>query len=128
MTDPPKKPLIPGRVMLIGEEAIPRDVILDLEEPHIQLFMREPDPRAWPPEMHPLISYLSASERVAYKTAAVLDKHSAALQPALERWAVSAWDDLVAEDSLKNEDPQLIINEVVNHVKNLLAALLETKK
>ncbi len=89
MPDRPKKPLIASRVLTLGEGTISPDLLEKLEDRHLQIFMREPDPAAWPPEMEGLVEYLPAEERIGLDVAKVLDRHKDVIDGPLREWALS---------------------------------------
>lgn len=45
------------RMLLIGEDAIPREELEGLTSEHINIFLKEPDPEKWPPEISHLKKY-----------------------------------------------------------------------
>lgn len=120
MPEQPKKPLIPGRVMLIGEEVVPKEVIQELQDHHVQVFMREPDPRKWPREIEHLIYYLPSDERIAFVVSAVLATHDYLLMSSLENWAASVWTDVKGEVDIAEQNREVIVEEMVKHLKDVL--------
>lgn len=116
MSEATNKPLIPQRVMLVGEETVPRHVIEGLEDIHMQIFMREPDPRKWPQEMQHLVQYLPAEDRVGFLISAVLVRHEDPLRDLLGRWIKAVWQDLGEETGITPESRGLLIEEMIKHV------------
>lgn len=50
--------MIMSRVILIGEDIIPKEEIEGLGPEHIRIFLTEPDPAKWPPEILHLKKYI----------------------------------------------------------------------
>jgi hypothetical protein len=82
-----KKPLIQSRVMSMGEGRMPDEVIQELSDEHMKLFLREPDPGKWPPEMAHLREYLPPEERIKWEVYRIASGHDASLDDAFELWA-----------------------------------------
>ncbi len=120
MVEKPDKPLIPSRVFAVGDELIPREIIEEISDHHMQIFMREPDPAEWPDEMSRLISYLPEEERLGFRVASVLRRHDAGIEPQLKAWAVTVWSDLAAEGVLSSENTQRVMDRIVDHLRRLL--------
>ncbi len=128
MTEISQKPLIPSRVMLIGEGHIPRSVIENLEDYQTQIFLREPDPGEWPPEMGHLVQYLPEEERTVFAVAAVLARHEDLLASALERWASAAWKDLTEETIVSRGNIQTVLGEMAKYLRALVVKYLEDRQ
>ena len=122
MSETANKPLIPQRVMLVGEEAIPRHVVEGLEDFHMQVFMREPDPRKWPQEMQHLVEYLPAEDRVGFFVSAVLVRHEDPLREFLVRWTKAVWKDFGEETGITPESRDLLIEEMIKQVAEVVSA------
>jgi hypothetical protein len=111
--------------MLIGEETIPRRIIEELQDHFLQIFMREPDPTKWPPEMAHLVHYLSVDERLGFNLSAVFAKHFHLLEAPMQAWVRSVWTDLRHEVSATGGDRQMVLEEMVEYCRDLLSRFLE---
>jgi len=125
LAEGPKKPLIPGRVMLIGEEGIPREIIDGLQDQHIEIFTREPDPAKWPSEMAHLVHYLPREERLRIGLFNMFEKHRDILEGAIQAWVRSVWTDLRDETSALDSDREAVIEEMVKYLRESILQLLE---
>lgn len=126
MSQKSQKALIADRVLLVGEDAIPRDVLEALEDQHLQIFLREPDLAQWPPEIHHLAQYLSREERIRWQIAAVMARHGSLLGNSLERWARAVWSDLTEGEDGFSIELELVLNEMVKYLEGQLVQYLET--
>lgn len=124
MSDPSKKPLIPDRVMMIGEQAVPPEAIENLPDDRLQIFLREPDTAKWPGDMHDLVKYLSEEERVGYAVAKALAGYDGILKEPLDQWAEAAWKDLAGERGSADESTHVILRAMVKHLEELLLQCL----
>jgi hypothetical protein len=122
MSETTNKPLIPQRVILVGEEAIPRDIVEGLEDFHMQIFMREPDPRKGPQERQHLVQYLPAEDRVGFVISAVLVRHEDPLRDLLGRWTKAVWKDFGEETGITPDSRDLLIEEMIKHVAEVVSA------
>jgi hypothetical protein len=122
MSEIVKKPLIPQRVLLLGEGVIPRHVVEGLEDQHMQIFMREHDPRKWPQEMEHLVQYLPAEDRLEFLISAVLHRHDDLLRDLLERWIEAVWKDLGEEMEITPNDRGLLIEAMTSHAVAVVSA------
>lgn len=120
MTDRPRDSLIPSRVMLIGEGQIPAEVMEALEDRLLGIFMREPDPEKWPPEMGHLVQYLSAEEQTKHSIFKILKRHDHLLGECLQAWASTTWAELIECNVVSPVDRAMILGEMAQHVKALL--------
>ena len=120
MTDEPKKPLIPGRVLIVGEQIITPELMEKLEDGHLQIFMREPDPELWPPEMEELAHYLPIEERISFDLSKIMPRYENIIGNCLRQWTFS-----VLEDLGEVADRQTAVDEMGNHLKKLLVSYLE---
>ncbi len=120
MTDEPKKPLIPGRVLIVGEQIITPELMEKLEDRHLQIFMREPDPELWPSEMEELAQYLPMEERISFDLSKIMPRYENVIGNCLRQWAFS-----VLEDLGEGADRQTALDEMGNHLKKLLVSYLE---
>ena len=120
MTDEPKKPLIPGRVLIVGEQIITPELMEKLEDGHLQIFMREPDPELWPPEMEELAQYLPIEERISFDLSKIMPRYENIIGNCLRQWTFS-----VLEDLGEVADRQTAVDEMGNHLKKLLVSYLE---
>ncbi len=129
MADPQKKPLIPGRVLLVGENAIPREILDRLTDEQMQLFLREPDPARWPPDMAPLVRFLTEEERLKLEVRAACSGHEAELGESLERWTLAVWKELLGKERT-GMAADLILDEMVGYLKTRMMGYLneETSK
>lgn len=125
MADRPREPLIPSRVMLIGEGQMPVEVIEALDDRLLHIFMREPDPEKWPSEMDHLIRYLSPEEQTTLSVSKILRRHDSLLRESLEIWAVTVWEDFLKTEVGNRGDRDKIVEEMAAHVKTLLADFLK---
>lgn len=121
MPEESQKPLIPGRVILIGEEVVPKEVIQELPDHYVQIFMREPDPRMWPREIEHLVHYLPHDERIAFVVSAVLATHDHLLISSLENWAASVWTDVSGEVDIVEQNREVILEEMMRHLRDHLS-------
>ncbi len=81
-----KKPLISERVLLVGEGKIPGEVLEKINDNHLKIFLREPDPHLWPSEISHLVRYLPEEEQLKWKVSGILRKHDDVIIGALEKW------------------------------------------
>lgn len=86
MSAPPKPPLISERVLLIGDERIPRGLVETLSDAQLHAFLRERDPRRWPAGMEGLIEFLSEEERMQALLAPILLRCGPLIRVALHEW------------------------------------------
>lgn len=124
MTDKPREKLIPSRVMLIGEGRIPSEVMEALEDRLLRIFMREPDPDDWPPEMGHLVQYLPAEERIKHSILRILRGHDLLLGESLETWATTVRNELMVSEIVGAADRDMIVEEMAQHLKRLLRGYL----
>ncbi len=117
-----KKPLIPSRVMMVGESSLPQEVVAELSDHHMQIFMREPDPLEWPEEMRHLARYLPAEERIRFSATAIMVRHDSVLAHAVEEWATAVWEELGREIPITRENRLLLLDEMVRHVMEIVSA------
>lgn len=115
-----KKPMIPGRVMLIGNEKIPREVLENLPDDHLKIFLREPDPEKWPQEMRHLAQYVSREEEIELTIADGVSRYDSILQDALERWVAAVLRDLVEDKGVPQDYYRGIFDEMGSHLGDLL--------
>ncbi len=120
MTDEPKKPLIPRRVLIVGEQIITPEVMEKLDDGHLQIFMREPDPELWPPEMEELVQYLSSEERVSFDLSKIMPRYENIIGNCLRQWTLS-----VLQDLGEVADRETAVNEMGDHLRKLLVSYLE---
>jgi len=50
--------VLSDRVWLIGEGVVPMEVFEEMSDETLRIFLEEPDPENWPPEMQSLKAYL----------------------------------------------------------------------
>ncbi len=112
--------------MLIGEGRIPQQVVEELDDRHLQIFLREPDPSQWPREMEPLARFLSEEERIGFMVSGIVSPHDALLRPALESWVSSIRRDLAESKGLAGEDRALLRRAVLKHLESLVEHILHT--
>ncbi|MBI5249219.1 MAG: hypothetical protein HY912_06970 [Desulfomonile tiedjei] len=120
VTETSSKPLIASRVLLLGEQIVAPEIMERLEDRHLQIFMREPDPELWPVEMEDLVQYLPLEERIGFDMAKILPRHEAVLGGPLREWALS-----VSEDIGQSADPQIVLDQMVEHIRKLLSTHLK---
>lgn len=119
-----KKPLIPSRVMLVGEEGIPRHLLDQLRDEQMQILLREPNPADWPADMRWLIDYLPPEERIRSRVAFAVSDKGNLLEDALERWTLSVCDTLAEQGLLRPQNVALILDEATAHLRALMAQWL----
>ncbi|MEW6531595.1 MAG: hypothetical protein AB1473_12205 [Thermodesulfobacteriota bacterium] len=124
MADRPKKPLLPNRVLLIGEGLIPQELLDELGDEAMQIFMREPDPSKWPPHMKPLIKHLPAEEQVRTAILTVLESQDGPLREVLREWAVASWDALITSPDVGPENAAHIVDNMTEYLKALIIEYL----
>ncbi len=124
----PEKPLIPGRVMMIGEGIIPREIFEKLEDAHAQVFMREPDPCEWPLEMDHLVEYLPAEERADYAISKVLKRHDERLRELLGTWIEEVFEDFQADKDIARLGPDLLKEGLLRSLRSLITQLFDLKQ
>ncbi len=122
MADRPDKPLIASRVLILGEGVISQDLLDKLDDRYLDIFMREPDPAAWPPEMEGLVEYLPAEERIGLDVSRILDRHQDIIDGPLREWALS-----VVRNVGENANPELVTEEMLKHLRQLLLSYLDEK-
>ncbi len=127
MTNSSDKPLIMSRVMLVGEAGIPRHVLQDLGDEHMRIFLREPNFFAWPDEMSHLIPYLPEEERIRCTVSAALKRVDHGLLAQLDRVAQELWDELSHSGNMSTRTRNLMIDELVEHMRRRLEAVLEAQ-
>ncbi len=120
MAPTPKKPLIPGRVAVIGEEGIPRHIVELLDDAHLQIFLREPDPQNWPPELQPMVAFLPAGERLGWVVAEVMDRHEQALGEAMQPVLRDVCASLAEISPDVRQNSERIVDEMLKSVGRLL--------
>lgn len=125
MTEQSKKPLIPSRVMAIGSEVVPREVLESLQDHQLHAFMREPDPSDWPADMKHMLEYLSKEEKLRVTIASVLARHDQTLVSSLENWTRAVWNELTSEKAVSAHDLPLVVDEMIHHLKALIATYVE---
>jgi hypothetical protein len=128
VADRPKKPLLPNRVLLIGEGIIPRDLVDELGDEAMQIFMREPDPSKWPPHMKPLIKHLPAEEQVRAAILTVLESQNGPFRDALREWAVASWDALITSPDVGPQYAAQIVDNMTEYLKGLIVECLEQEQ
>lgn len=120
-----KKPLIQGRVMIVGEGRIPTEQIDELSDEHMKIFLREPNPNNWPSEMANLRAYLPPEEQIKWRISPVLPKHEAMLKDSLGRWARSVWTEISDDPMVQGMDHDVIAEELAIYLKERIAAYLK---
>jgi hypothetical protein len=124
VADPPKKPLLPNRVLVIGEGLIPQELLHELGDEAMQIFMREPDPNRWPSHLKPLIKYLPAEEQVRTAILTVLENQNGPFRDVLREWAVASWDALITSPEVGPENAAQIVDNMTEHLKGLIIEYL----
>jgi hypothetical protein len=120
VTDEPKKPLIASRVLIVGEQIMSPEEMTNLEDRHLQIFMREPDPELWPPEMGHLAKYLPAEERIAFDLSKIIPRHENIIDDPLREWTRS-----VLRDLGEGAHRQTAASEMVRYLENLVTSYIE---
>jgi hypothetical protein len=120
-----KRPLIHSRVLLMGEGRIPRDCIDAVSDEHIKIFLREPDPNNWPPEMAHLKAYLPPGEQVKWRIYPVFRRHEVTIKGPLERWARSVWEEVKEDLVVGGEGMALVIEAMADFVKERIETCLD---
>jgi len=111
--------MIPGRVMLIGNEKIPREIIENLSDHHLKIFLREPDPEKWPQEMQHLAQFISREEEIELTIADGVRRYDSILADALERWTAAVLKDLVEDKGVSQDYYRSIFDEMGSHLGDL---------
>jgi hypothetical protein len=124
MPEIPKGPLIPSRVLIMGEHSIPREELERLSDEHIKTFLREPDPNKWPSEMAHLTKYLSKEEQIRWGIQGVLAEHNELLGNSLKHWSLAVWKDLVQKHHFQQETHEQIIEGMAYYLKELVQQYL----
>lgn len=122
-----KKPLIPSRVMLVGEEGIPRHLLDELRDDRMQILLREPSPADWPADMRWLIDYLPREERIRSRVVFAVSDKGNLLEDSLEKWTMSIYDTLAEQGLLHPQNVGLILDEATAYLRALMAQWLEEK-
>lgn len=120
MVDKPDKPLIPSRVLLLGEQSIPQELLDLLEDVHVQIFMREPDPALWPPEMEALVQYIPPRDRIAFDLSKIMPVHDPTIVVPLQNWAESVLNDLSERNSSHADHYQSVLEEMLKYLEGML--------
>lgn len=114
-----KRTLIQQRVILIGEGAIPYEEMEKLKDDHLNIFLREPNPKNWPPEISHFIQYLPWKEQVKWSIYGILEKHDDALKKFFEKWLISVLKD-VRENNFIYDNPSQLIEEITFYMKEYI--------
>jgi hypothetical protein len=54
----PSPKVIKSRFHMMAEGIIPQEALENLNEEHVKIFLTEPDPKKWPPELSHLKKYV----------------------------------------------------------------------
>ncbi|MEJ2717357.1 MAG: hypothetical protein P8182_09495 [Deltaproteobacteria bacterium] len=125
MSQNSRKALIPDRVMIVGEEGIPRDILEAIEDHHLQIFLREPDPAQWPPEIRHLVAYLPQEERIRWQVANVIAGHGNLIGDSLEQWARAVWSELIEKEEVSSVGLDLILSEMGKYLERQVVQYLD---
>ncbi len=120
MVEKPGKPLIPSRVLLLGEQSIPQELLDTLEDVHLQIFMREPDPALWPREMEALVQYIAPGDRIAFDLSKIMPLHGPRIVEPLQHWAQSVLNDLSERNASHTDHPESVLEEMLKYLEGVL--------
>ncbi|AFM26700.1 hypothetical protein [Desulfomonile tiedjei] len=120
MVDKPDKPLIPSRVLLLGEQSIPQELLDTLEDAHLQIFMREPDPALWPREMEALVQYIAPRDRIAFDLSKIMPLHDSTIVKPLQNWAQSVLNDLSERNASHTDHSESVLEEMLKYLEGVL--------
>ncbi len=126
MANGQKKPLMASRVALIGEEGIPRDLLDRIDDAHMQIFLREPDPREWPQPLRLLEAFLTDNERVGTIISTAMDRHGDALEQALAPGLHDVSQSLAEQLPDWPHDPDRIVDEMLGSIRRLLLRKIDS--
>jgi len=115
-----KKPLIPARVFMVGEGKIPRDVLEKIEDDHLKIFLREPNPELWPEEIKHLATYLPEDEQVKWKINKIISRYKNAIDTALREWLSNIEDEIIQSDLLKKSSRNNILENILDYLRELI--------
>ena len=116
-----KKPLIPGRVLMVGEGKIPGNVLEKVKDEHLKIFLREEDPELWPREIRHLARYLPEEEQLRWKTFRALSRHREIIDGALKKWLSAVEKELSDTCSIANASPSKIKRLIADYLKELVS-------
>jgi hypothetical protein len=119
LTDVKKQPLIPERVILVGNGEIAQEDVELMTDHQMQVFLREPDPSLWPGEMTHLVRYLSGEERVRSMVPEIMADRIGPIRESLERAAIEVWRELTVTRGFGHESSQVIIHEMAKCMERL---------
>ncbi len=111
------KPLIPGRVFLVGEGKIPREIIESIEDKHFKIFLREPNPELWPKEIKFLVEYLPEDERRKWELHKIFSKYEDVIAEPLKEWIKNIKNDLKGSALMENGAGGVLLEEILDYLK-----------
>jgi hypothetical protein len=117
----PKKPLMASRVALLGEEEIPRELLDSIDDAHMQVFLREPDPNDWPEALRALEAFLPAGERLGSVVTTVVDRHQAVLEQAFEPVLRDVCQSVSELSADWRQDADRVVDEMLKPIRILLS-------
>lgn len=120
-----KKSLIAGRVFLVGEGKIPREVLESLSDEHMNVFLREPDPGKWPEAMRFLAQYLSEEERIQSKLSCIFSKHNTMMRDSIHRWVFMIREELATEEGILTGQEDYIMEQIGRYITHLVRECLD---
>jgi len=123
-----KNSLIPSRVIIIGERYIPAEELDKVSDEHIQIFLREPNPEEWPPEIAHFKKYLPPKEQLKWSLHQVLEQQEELLNDFFERWMCSVWKDLIENDLVQQEQSEHLIEEITSYLKKFVENFVISQK
>jgi len=120
VTEPKKTSLIPNRVFLIGEQYIPSEELDKISDEHINVFLKEPNPKKWPPEIAHLKKHLPHVEQMKWELYEIMESHEMLLGDSLERWSIAVWKDFGGKRMFPEVQTEDIFNELAVYLKELI--------
>ena len=128
MSEPLKNCLIPSRVIVIGERCIPAEELEKVSDENIQIFLREPNPEEWPPEIAHFKKYLPPKEQLKWSFHQVLEQQEELLNDLFERWMCSVWKDLIDNDLVQQEQSEHLVEEITSYLKTFVENFVTSQK
>ncbi len=116
-----KKPLIPERVLMVGEGKIPGDVLEKVKDEHLKIFLQEEDPELWPLEIRHLARYLPEEEQLRWKIFRALSRHRKIIDGALKKWLSAVEKEISDACSGTGASPSDVRELVADYLKELVS-------
>lgn len=109
--------LIPNRVFLIGERHIPAETMEKISDEHIRIFLKEPNPKKWPPDIAHLKKYLPHVEQMKWELIEIMEGNDILLADSLKKWSTAVWRDFAEKLPLPNVQAEDILDEIALYLK-----------